>query len=59
MPFGEKQEPAKCARYQFAGAEGQEQQQCTQETFNRSVEIKCNEFVYKNDEVTILNEVGD
>lgn len=62
VPFSEE-EPAKCARYQLSGAqhdgEGQEQNQCSQETFNRSVEIKCNEFVYKNDEVTILNEVGD
>lgn len=56
MPFGEK-EPAKCARYQLANGEGQEHNQCTQEMFNRSVEIKCDEFVYKNDEVTILNEV--
>lgn len=58
VPFVEN-EPAKCARYQLVrqDGEGQEQNQCTQEMFNRSVEIDCNEFVYRNDEVTILNEV--
>lgn len=62
VPFNGK-EPEKCARYQLAVAhpvgEGHAQNQCTQENFNRSVEIKCSDFVYKNDEVTILNEARE
>lgn len=71
VPYTDDNEPVKCLRYQFVnelvgvtGADGQSandqyQHQCAIEaSFNRSEVVACSEFVYKPDEVTIVNEVN-
>lgn len=48
--------PEKCERFDSVGNENGEDS-CAVANFDRSVNVNCNEYVYEDEEVTILNEV--
>lgn len=56
--------PAKCLRFASTKLLNQSKlgtngfEYCDVNVFNRSETIRCNEFVYKTDEVNIVNEVN-
>lgn len=59
VPFRHN-EPEKCFRYQsntYANS-STHRDQCSFDEFDRTKIIKCDDFVYKTNEVTILNEVS-
>lgn len=51
-PFEKSNLPAKCERFASIDSEN-----CTIDSFDRSTSLTCSEFIYEDDEVTILNEV--
>lgn len=56
----ENGQPAKCHRYAFIENpiyQGNDTNICGLQNFNRSHEIQCNDFIYKTDEVNLVNEV--
>lgn len=58
IPF-ENKIPSKCNRFKYNHYDGSENVStvCPAVYFNQSIIEKCNEFVYKTDEETILSEV--
>lgn len=50
--------PEKCERFQPISGDSTETNTCAADSFNESVIINCNEFVYEDEEVTILNAVS-
>lgn len=48
--------PEKCERFAPL-TDNTTENSCTVESFNRSINVKCKDYVYEDDEVTILNEV--
>ena len=59
IPF-KNDRPQKCLRFAQARNDSElgDRQVCSAELFNTSVTERCNEFVFKTDEVNILNEFG-
>lgn len=55
VPFS-KERPSACYRYARISNK-YTADQCTENHFNRSKEMRCTEYVYKTDEVSILNDV--
>lgn len=57
------EKPTKCRRYERRPSENTTHlrsargDKCPADDYNHAVEVKCDRFVYKTDEVTILNEV--
>lgn len=51
VPF-EKDIPSSCNRYKFLDSSV-----CSQNSFDPSDEYQCNEFVYKTNDKTLVNEV--
>lgn len=46
--------PEKCTRFTYTA---NETHSCNAESFNRSMTVGCDAFVYEDDEVTIQNQV--
>lgn len=55
IPF-ENEKPTRCTRYEVFS--NLTTTMCTENDFNRSHVIGCNDFVYKTDEISILNSVS-
>ena len=51
--------PEKCERFLPTADNRSADFTCSAEYFERESKIKCNEFVYEDDEVTILNQVSN
>lgn len=51
-------EPEKCYRYATKMHGNSSIHQCSLDEFDNTNRMKCDEFVYKTNEVTILNEVS-
>lgn len=51
-------EPEKCFRYPSKMYSNSSAQECSFDAFDNTKQVKCDEFVYKTNEVTILNEVS-
>lgn len=57
IPFHNSDLPEKCERFQPISDDPSVANTCEAESFNQLTVIKCNEFVYEDEEVTILNAV--
>lgn len=56
-PF-DSNSPEKCERFAIS-SQNTPENSCSVESFDRSVNVKCDDYVYEDDEVTILNKVKE
>ena len=60
VPFNDGSKfPEKCERFLPIADNGSADFTCSPKYFERESKINCNEFVYEDDEVTILNQVSN